>query len=99
MEDLLDRLYAAGFVVELTGSGPHLLPLETGLTVPPDLLAELKANRAGVIAHLRAQEPPRLSDAEFCQGCARPVHPDDRGVLAGSYALCDRVTCPWKGKR
>jgi hypothetical protein len=88
VDDLLDRLYAAGFAVELTDAGPQLLPLKAHTRLPADLLAEVKQNRAAIVAHLRAQQPRPLSDAEFCQRCARPVDAGDREALAGSYLLC-----------
>jgi hypothetical protein len=78
VNDLLDRLYAAGFTVELTGTGPQLVPHARGLTVPADLLAEVKRNRGEIVAHLMAQTTPPLAEAEFCRVCARLVHPTDR---------------------
>jgi hypothetical protein len=99
MTDLLDRLSAAGFTVELTDSGPRLLPMRSNLRLPPELLAEVKANRDAVVEHLKAPDrPPTLSDADFCMDCARPYIPA-AGTDPTARSVCPSCARPVDEKR
>lgn len=96
MNDLLARLAAAGFQVELTPNGPRLLPTFDGARVPLELLAEVKARRADIIAYLQSGREPSDPEEESCRTCGRVTGAEDRAVLATNHYLCDRWECPHK---
>ncbi len=67
---LLDRLRAAGATVRLVGGRPRI---HAPVALPPDLLAEARANREALI---EALAPPAANDrAPIAQDAAGPVVP------------------------
>lgn len=86
-ERLLARIAACGYRVALEGGEPVLRPARSGCVMPPRLLADLKANRAAVVAHLKTSIPA----IELCPLCGRDVSdPVDRETVANNPLLCDR---------
>jgi hypothetical protein len=90
VNDLIQRLAAAGFSVELTESGPRLVPAAPGLRVPAELLAEVKRRRADVLHFLQTGREPE-TEGERCGVCNATVyHPSPELIR-----MCGMVTCPY----
>ncbi len=84
---LLTRVSEHGFAVELTDDGPRLVPVVSGATMPPSVLAELKRHRGALVEYLT------------CAACGRQTL-DTRHLerLRESCAFCPSVTCPYKAR-
>jgi hypothetical protein len=84
--DLLARVAGCGFRVEVDDdTGPFLVKVLQGATLPPGVLAELKANRAAVLRFVT------------CSNCGRVTTcAEDRERLTGVNPFCDLGACPYK---
>lgn len=89
IDDLIGRAADAGFMFELTdGSGARLVRIRRGAEMPPELLAELKANRDAILERLECASDPEV---QACRVCGRDISdPEDRDVIATNHLLCDR---------
>lgn len=80
---LLARAGEFGFTVEVEGGEPRLVRTRPGAKCPPALLAELRAARLAVVAHVTG-EPVE------CGRCRAAVF---RPELVG-WAVCNLAGCP-----
>lgn len=87
--NLLNRIAAAGFALELTESGPRLVRVEDGARLAPELLAELKANRRAVIDYLKTGREPD-AEAVICRVCGADVSDPETRALMIHPLHCDR---------
>jgi len=101
MTDLIGRVADAGFQVVVRDGNPALVPVIRGATMPPELMAELKANRAAVIAALSKVVCPvcdrdvsdpeyreRMVDALFCENGGGKGATDSEGVYHPAVPRC-----------
>lgn len=82
---LLARAGEFGFRISLTPDGPQLDRTIPGAEMPPELLADLKANRAAIVAYLT------------CRDCGRDCsRQQDRERLKMVNPFCDKPKCPYR---
>jgi hypothetical protein len=82
---LLARVGEFGFRISLTPDGPQLDRTIPGAEMPPELLADLKANRAAIVAYLT------------CRDCGRDCSDrQNREVLKTLNVLCLVAKCPYR---
>lgn len=98
VEHLLRRVELCGFAVRLSGDGPALNRIGPG-EMKPALLAELKANRAAIVEHLRANPPGEQCEEHHCDECGKTlfIHDGDRDT---AFLVCQisgscSVLCPF----
>ncbi|MCE9566550.1 MAG: hypothetical protein K8U57_31385 [Planctomycetes bacterium] len=86
--DIIQRVRACGYDVQLTLFGPVLIAGRSERIMPPRLLEDVKANRDSLVEFL----------TEMCGECGRNASdPEDRARLADPL-YCDhgRSQCPYK---
>ena len=100
---LLQRVTACGFAVEITDAGPQLVPIRSEHVMPKPLLKALRDNRDAVVKFLsecavcgkdtrNAEDRERLADPLYCdRGGSREVR-DGSGT---THPATQR--CPFKG--
>lgn len=77
--DLVQQVFFHGFIFEMVDGKPSVIPMREGAFLPPELEAELKAQREAVVALV------------FCPVCDRVMtRKCDRIAVATNPVLCDR---------
>lgn len=95
VESLIRRTTECGFVVEIRSGNTSLRPVVEGAKCPPELLRELKQNRASILAYLKAMP----TEVVHCPECNATVYvwDNDRDMAftaCKGSGLCN-VQCPF----
>lgn len=85
--ELVAAVTAAGFRIELVGTGPQLRAAAVGVEMPPGLLDALKQNRGEVVAYLKQMQ---------CLVCGRVAATAEDRERLRDLVFCDRAKCPHK---